>query len=216
MFRALCRIFVECSALRVYNQPQRFIREGTMRTVAGSVMLLLAAIVTAGVLVVADEPPPPWAYGFAGPAPRHPRPRQRRPGGRTGGTPARAGPGRDAEEAARQHAARSPWRRSATASARPTGIRAIIRRCRRSWRTGKRPDVRACSLCHYPNGKGRPENAGVSGLPVSYFLQTMADFKNGARKSADPRKAQHEPHDRDRQGHDRRRDRRPRPSTSAR
>src|SRR4051812_14722993 len=24
---------------------------------------------------------------------------------------------------------------------------------------GKRPDVRACSLCHYPNGKGRPENA---------------------------------------------------------
>jgi cytochrome c553 len=54
---------------------------------------------------------------------------------------------------------------------------------------GKRPDVRACSLCHYPNGKGRPENAGVSGLPVSYFIQTMADFKNGARKSADSRKA---------------------------
>jgi cytochrome c553 len=54
---------------------------------------------------------------------------------------------------------------------------------------GRRPDVRACSLCHYPNGKGRPENAGVSGLPVSYFLQTMADFRNGARKSAEPRKA---------------------------
>jgi cytochrome c553 len=54
---------------------------------------------------------------------------------------------------------------------------------------GKRPDVRACSLCHYPNGKGRPENAGVAGLPVSYFLQTMADFKNGERKSADTRKA---------------------------
>ena len=54
---------------------------------------------------------------------------------------------------------------------------------------GKRPDVRACSLCHYPNGKGRPENAGVSGLPVSYFMQTMADFRNDARKSADARKA---------------------------
>src|SRR5437763_1513293 len=53
---------------------------------------------------------------------------------------------------------------------------------------GKRPDVRACSLCHYPNGKGRPENAGVSGLPVAYFTQTMADFKNEARKSADTRK----------------------------
>ena len=53
---------------------------------------------------------------------------------------------------------------------------------------GKRPDVRACSLCHYPNGKGRPENAGVSGLPVEYFVQTMADFKTDARKSADTRK----------------------------
>src|SRR5215831_5224723 len=48
--------------------------------------------------------------------------------------------------------------------------------------------VNACSLCHYPNGKGRPENAGVSGLPYSYFVQTMLDFKNDARKSADTRK----------------------------
>jgi len=54
---------------------------------------------------------------------------------------------------------------------------------------GKRPDVRACGLCHYPNGKGRQENAGISGLPVSYFIQTMNDFKNGLRKSAEPRKA---------------------------
>ena len=54
---------------------------------------------------------------------------------------------------------------------------------------GRRPDVRACSLCHYPNGKGRPENAGVAGLPVEYFRQTMADFKMGLRKSAEPRKA---------------------------
>jgi cytochrome c553 len=54
---------------------------------------------------------------------------------------------------------------------------------------GKRPDVRACSLCHYPNGKGRPENAGVAGLPIPYFLQTMGDFRNGSRKSAEPRKA---------------------------
>jgi len=54
---------------------------------------------------------------------------------------------------------------------------------------GKRPDVRACGLCHYPNGKGRQENAGVAGLPVSYFVQTMNDFKNGARKSAESRKA---------------------------
>ena len=54
---------------------------------------------------------------------------------------------------------------------------------------GKRPDARACGLCHYPNGKGRQENAGVAGLPVSYFTQTMNDFRNGLRKSADSRKA---------------------------
>jgi len=54
---------------------------------------------------------------------------------------------------------------------------------------GKRPDARACGLCHMPNGKGRQENAGVSGLPVSYFIQQMNDFRNGLRKSAEPRKA---------------------------
>jgi cytochrome c553 len=46
----------------------------------------------------------------------------------------------------------------------------------------------ACSLCHYPNGKGRPENAGVVGLPKEYFIQQMYDFKNGLRVSADSRK----------------------------
>jgi cytochrome c553 len=50
-------------------------------------------------------------------------------------------------------------------------------------------DVWACGLCHMPNGKGRPENAPVSGLPVEYFIKTMMDFKNDLRKSADPRKA---------------------------
>jgi cytochrome c553 len=49
--------------------------------------------------------------------------------------------------------------------------------------------IRACSLCHYPNGKGRPENASVSGLPVSYFMQQLNDFRNGTRKSAESRKA---------------------------
>jgi cytochrome c553 len=53
---------------------------------------------------------------------------------------------------------------------------------------GRRPDIRACGLCHYPNGKGRQENAGVAGLPISYFIQTMNDFRAGLRKSAEPRK----------------------------
>ena len=54
---------------------------------------------------------------------------------------------------------------------------------------GRRPDVTACSLCHLPNGNGRPENAPVRGYPVSYFIQQMQDFKNGNRKSADAKKA---------------------------
>ena len=53
---------------------------------------------------------------------------------------------------------------------------------------GRKPDIWACSLCHYPNGKGRPENAGVAGLPVSYFIHQMMDFRDGLRKSADARK----------------------------
>jgi len=54
---------------------------------------------------------------------------------------------------------------------------------------GHRPDARACGLCHMPNGKGRPENASVSGLPVAYFIQQMHDFRNDLRKSSEPRKA---------------------------
>jgi cytochrome c553 len=54
---------------------------------------------------------------------------------------------------------------------------------------GRRPDVRACALCHYPNGKGRAENAPIAGYPVAYFIQQMNDFKSGNRKSADPKKA---------------------------
>ena len=49
--------------------------------------------------------------------------------------------------------------------------------------------LRACGLCHYPNGQGKAENAPVAGQPVSYFMQQMTDFRNGARKSADLNKA---------------------------
>jgi cytochrome c553 len=56
--------------------------------------------------------------------------------------------------------------------------------------TVMRPDVRACGLCHYPNGKRRQENAGISGCAgLRTSSKTMNDFKNGLRKSAEPRKA---------------------------
>jgi len=46
----------------------------------------------------------------------------------------------------------------------------------------------ACAMCHYPNGKGRPENASVVGLPKEYFIQQLYDMKNGSRLSAESRK----------------------------
>ncbi len=53
---------------------------------------------------------------------------------------------------------------------------------------GRKPDIWACALCHYPNGKGRPENASVAGFNREYFIQQMHEFKKGNRSSADPRK----------------------------
>ncbi|HXA55849.1 MAG TPA: c-type cytochrome [Candidatus Acidoferrum sp.] len=47
--------------------------------------------------------------------------------------------------------------------------------------------VQACGYCHLPNGQGRPENESVAGLPAGYILQQIADFKNGLRKSSEPR-----------------------------
>jgi cytochrome c553 len=49
--------------------------------------------------------------------------------------------------------------------------------------------VRQCTLCHLPDGSGRPENAPISGYHPTYFVQQMQDFRDGLRKSADPRKA---------------------------
>jgi cytochrome c553 len=49
-------------------------------------------------------------------------------------------------------------------------------------------NVIACALCHYPNGKGRPENANPAGQPKEYIVQQMHDFQNGMRESAEPRK----------------------------
>lgn len=55
-------------------------------------------------------------------------------------------------------------------------------------KNGKAPKVRACALCHYPNGKGKPDNAAVTGLPEAYFIQQLLDYRSGARKSTDPKK----------------------------
>ena len=51
---------------------------------------------------------------------------------------------------------------------------------------GRQPRLYACGYCHLPSGVGKPENARVSGLPVEYFKQQVAEFKSGARKSSSP------------------------------
>jgi cytochrome c553 len=159
-----------------------------MGRLSGSVILALISIVTAGLLAAATEVPPPWAYGFATP-----------PGATPAAVPAPAPAGGGPAAAPAPDDGALKHLPGSTGAFTVSQIRDAFGPA--DWYPadhppmpdvvahGRRPDVRACSLCHYPNGKGRPENAGVSGLPTTYFMQTMADFRNGARKSADPRKA---------------------------
>lgn len=149
---------------------------------AGILVAVLTSGLAAGLLLAASDGPPPWAYGFpsiASVTPGAPTPApaatpfpapdvtpRQIPGSRESFTLAQI---RDGFGPADWFPADHPAMPDIVAH-------------------GRRPDVRACSLCHYPNGKGRPENAGVAGLPPAYFIQTMADFKSGARKSADTRK----------------------------
>jgi cytochrome c553 len=53
---------------------------------------------------------------------------------------------------------------------------------------GRPPDVRACGSCHRTEGTGGPENASLAGLPASYIVQQMADYKSGARKFSGPQR----------------------------
>jgi cytochrome c553 len=46
----------------------------------------------------------------------------------------------------------------------------------------------ACALCHYPNGKGRPQNAGVAGLSAEYIVHQLHDMRDDLRHSSEPRK----------------------------
>jgi cytochrome c553 len=131
----------------------------------------------------ADDGPPPWAYGFSTPLlpgtpPAEPTPAQvldnvklySLPGSKFSFTRAqiadRYGP---ADWFPEDH----PAMPEIVAKGKPLA----------------QPQVYACSLCHYPNGNGRPENANITGLSYEYFMQQMMDFRNGVRKTSDPRKA---------------------------
>src|SRR5262245_34485276 len=156
---------------------------------------MLALILAVAVVVVAAQQsgsavPPPWAYGFAtppnAPAANAPaaNPAPRGGGGGGGAQPAdtpRQLPGSKMSftlAQVRDGFGPADWF--------PEDHPAMPEMVAHG---NRERQINACGLCHYPNGKGRPENAGISGLPYAYFVQQMLDFKNDTRKSADSRKA---------------------------
>ena len=49
---------------------------------------------------------------------------------------------------------------------------------------GRKPDAYACGFCHLPDGRGRPENATVAGLPAEYIVRQVQDYASHLRRSA--------------------------------
>ena len=156
-----------------------------------TLILLTFALTAAWSLSAAD--PPAWAYGFVTGASATPPPA---PGGGRGASGAGRGPGAPGGAPAPApvplHLDGSTLEFARTQVSdgfapadwfpgdHPTMPPIVA--------NGRRPDIRACALCHYPNGQGRAENAAVNGFPVEYFLQQLKDFADGNRKSADSRK----------------------------
>jgi cytochrome c553 len=145
-------------------------------------ILALAAMALAATATLAADAPPPWAYGFTTPV--------------EPGTPQAPPNPAQVLDAVKQYT---------LAGSKLSFARAQIanRYGPADWfpedhpampeivafgRQAAVPTIYACSLCHYPNGKGRPENANITGLTYEYFVQQLVDFRNGARKTSDPRK----------------------------
>lgn len=136
-------------------------------------LLIATAFVTVVVIsAAAQQAPPPWAYtvnppptpGGTPPTAPDPAPKQV-PGSTVSLTLAQT---RDAYNPPDWHPNDHPSMPDAVAHGRPK-------------------EMRACGFCHLVNGQGRPENAALAGLPAAYIVQQMADFKNGDRKSAEPK-----------------------------
>jgi cytochrome c553 len=142
-------------------------------------LLILSVFLLAGA-VRADEAPPPWAYGFKEPPP--PGTAQVPPGRAAPPPtdPARyALPGTDLRFT-RAEITNVFGPADFFPGEHPVPPTVVLR--------GKSPAVWSCARCHYYNGKGRPENAGLAGLPVAYFIEQMTAFRRGERRSSDPRK----------------------------
>jgi len=150
--------------------------------IASACAAFALAVFALATAVLAADGPPPWAYGFTTPVPP--------------GTPQAPPNPAQVQDAVKQYT---------LAGSKFSFVRAQIanRYGPADWfpedhpampeivangRQSAVPTIYACSLCHYPNGKGRPENANITGLTYEYFVQQLIDFRNGARKTSDPRK----------------------------
>ncbi|MBK9065851.1 MAG: hypothetical protein IPL76_03055 [Gemmatimonadetes bacterium] len=51
---------------------------------------------------------------------------------------------------------------------------------------GRRPALMACGFCHLPDGRGRPENASLSGLPAAYIIAQVREMQRRERQTAAP------------------------------
>jgi len=150
-----------------------------------------AAVAVAAGLVIgtgitaahAEGGPPPWAYGFETPLPNPPPPQAKpNPAAQLDNTVQHTLPGTD-----RTFTRAQISNRYSPADWYPGDhppMPGIVARGRET----ATPTVYACALCHLPNGKGRPENANVTGLTYEYIMQQLSDFRSGRRVSSDPRK----------------------------
>src|SRR3954463_7244803 len=145
--------------------------------------LAFGAVAGTATAVQAADAPPPWAYGFATPAPPGTPPAEPTPQQVLDNVTLHTIPGSKFSFTRAQIADRygpADW----FPEDHPAMPEIVAK-----GKVSAQPQVYACSLCHYPNGKGRPENANITGLTYEYFVQQMLDFRNGARKTSDPRKA---------------------------
>ena len=141
---------------------------------------LAVTLTLAGGMFAADPGkavPPPWAYGFETP----PQP---------GATPPPPGPANTDQTPRTVPGATAQYCRAQIANrfGPADWFPGDIRRCPTSSLTESNRTYGRAACATIQTAKDAPENAGVSGLSVEYFIHTMHDFKDGNRKSADPRK----------------------------
>ena len=138
----------------------------------------------AGVAVVqAADAPPNWAYGFTTPPPSAPPPPAAPAAAAAPDATMQTLPGSNLSFTRAQIANRfgpADW----FPEDHPAMPDVVAH-----GKESAQPQIFACSLCHLPNGNGRPENANVTGLSYDYIVQQLMDFRKGARKTSDPRKA---------------------------